>query len=388
MPATGAVPVELSASVRATLKKRARGHKTPHRDRQRAEIVLLAARGWANARIARHLRVDENTVRTWRGRFAAGGLAGLADRPRTGRPRRISALERAEVCALACQLPAETEVPLARWSCPELAAELARRGLVAAISASSVRRILDEHPVKPWQYQSWIFPRDPDFAAKAAVVLDLYQGSYQGEPLGPGDRVLSIDAKPSIQARARIHPSAPPAPGRPVRVEHEYKRMGALALLAAFDVHTGEVFASAPERTGIAPFMALVDEVMSREPYRNANRVFVIVDNGSDHRGKAAIKRLSDRHPNCIMIHTPVHASWLNQVEVFFSIVQRKVLSPNDFASTDQLTDTLQAFIARYNATATPFKWKYTKADLDRRLARLPAQAPAATARQPLPEAA
>jgi transposase len=388
MPATAAVPVELTAGVRATLKTRARGHKTAHRDRQRAQIVLLAARGWANARIARHLRVDENTVRTWRGRFTERGLAGLADLPRTGRPRRISELERAEVCALACQLPAETEVPLARWSCPELAAELARRGLTGPISASSVRRILTEHPVKPWRYQSWIFPRDPDFAARAAAVLDLYQGYYQGAPLGPGDRILSIDAKPSIQARARIHPSAPPAPGRPMRVEHEYKRMGALALLAALDVHTGQVFASTPPTTGIAPFMALVGQVMNEEPYRSADRVFVIVDNGSDHRGKAAIKRLRDRHPNCIMIHTPVHASWLNQVEVFFSIIQRKVVSPNDFAGTEQLADTLQAFIARYNATATPFKWKYTAADLHRHLARLPAQAPTATTPQPLPEAA
>jgi hypothetical protein len=173
-----------------------------------------------------------------------------------------------------------------------------------------------------------------------------------------------------------------------MRVEHEYERKGALALLAALDVHTGQVFASTPPTTGIAPFTALVDEVMSREPYRGADRVFVIVDNGSDHRGQAAIKRLRKRHPNCIMIHTPVHASWLNQVEVFFSIIQRKVVSPNDFAGTDQLADTLHAFITRYNATATPFKWKYTAADLNRHLARLPAQAPTATTSQPLPEAA
>src|ERR1019366_3100223 len=138
--------------------------------------------------------------RKWRGRFAGRGLSGLADLPRTGRPRRISALERAEVCALACQLPAATGVPLARWSCPELAAELASRGLTAQISVSSVRRILAENPVKPWRYQSWIFPRDPDFAARAAVVLDLCQGLYRGEPLGAGDRILSVDARPSIQA--------------------------------------------------------------------------------------------------------------------------------------------------------------------------------------------
>ncbi len=316
MPALGAEPVRLTASERMTLKRRARGHKTPHRDRQRAQVVLLAARRWPNAAIAGRLGVTQDTVRKWRGRFAGRGLPGLEDLPRTGRPRRISELERAEVCALACQLPAVAGVPLARWSCPELAAELASRGLVSAVSPSSVRRILAEHPVKPWQYQSWIYPRDPDFAARATVILDLYRGFYQGQPLGPGDRILSVDAKPSIQARARRHPTSPPAPGRPMRVEHEYQRKGALALLAALDVHTGKISGSCPKTTGIVPFMALMGQVMSQEPYASASRVFVIVDNGSDHRGKKAIRRLRDAHPNCIMIHTPVHASWLNQVSV------------------------------------------------------------------------
>ncbi len=128
-----------------------------------------------------------------RGRFAARGLGSLKDLPRSGRPRRISELERAAVCALACQLPAATGVPLARWSGPELAAEITAQGLVSSISASSVARILGEHPIKPWQYQSWIHPRDPDFAAKATVILDLYQGFYQGQPLRPGDRILSFD---------------------------------------------------------------------------------------------------------------------------------------------------------------------------------------------------
>jgi transposase len=314
MPALRAEPVWLTASERKTLKLRARGHKTAHRDRQRALIVLLAARDHPSAKIAAGLGASEDMVRKWRGRFAARGLPGLEDLPRAGRPRRISAAERAEVCALACQLPAATGVPLARWSCPELAAELASRGLVSAISGSSVRRILAEHPVKPWQYQSWIFPRDPDFAARAAVVLDLYQGLYQGQRLRPGDRIISVDAKPSIQARARRHETSPPAPGQPVRIEHEYQRKGALALLAALDVRTGKVLASCPKTTGITPFMALIDQVMSQEPCKSAPRVFVIVDNGSDHRGKKAIRRLRHAYPNCIMIHTPVHASWLNQI--------------------------------------------------------------------------
>ena len=199
-----AVPVTLAASQRKTLKKRVRGAKTCWRDRLRAQIVLLAARGQPNARIAADLGVDDGTARKWRGRFAELGLAGLEDLPRPGRPRRIPETDRAAAVALACQLPAQTGVPLSRWTGPELAAELTAQCLVSApMSPSSVRRILAENPVKPWRYQSWLFPRDPDFAAKAQVILDLYQGFYQGEPLGPGDKILSFDAKPSIQARSR-----------------------------------------------------------------------------------------------------------------------------------------------------------------------------------------
>ena len=248
--------------------------------------------------------------------------------------------------ALACQLPAATGVPLAHWTGPELAAELTARGLASPMSASSVLRILAEHPVKPWQYQSWIYPRDPDFEAKAKVILDLYQGFYQGEPLGPGDRILSFDAKPQINARRRRHPTLPAAPGRAVRYEHEYKRQGSLALLAGLDVHTGQVFASTPLTTGITPFMDLAGQVMARPEYKNAPRVFAIVDNGSDHRGQAAVSGLARAHPNAIMIHTPVHASWLNQIEIFFSVIQKKVVTPNDFASLEELSATLLAFTA------------------------------------------
>ena len=156
-------------------------------------------------------------------------------------------------------------------------------------------------------------PRDPHFEARAKVVLDLYQGCYQGEPLGPGERILSVDAKPQINARRRLHPTLPAAPGRPVRYEHEYKRQGSLTLLAALDVHTGQVFVATPRTHGIKPFMDLAGQVLGRPEYKNAPRVFIIVDNGSDHRGHKAIQRLAAAHPNAIMIHTLVHASWLNQ---------------------------------------------------------------------------
>jgi transposase len=388
MPLLRAVPVVLSAGERTTLSKRVRGAKTAHRDRLRAQIVLAAARGRDNARIVRDLGISQDTVRKWRGRFAVRGLDGLADLPRCGRPRRISELTRAAVVALACQLPAATGVPLSRWTGPELLAEVTRAAPGEELSASSVLRILAEHPVKPWQYQSWISPRDPDFAAKATVILDLYQGYYQGRRLRPGDRILSVDAKPSIQARGRCRPTAPAGPGRPVRAEHEYVRHGALALLAALDVRTGKVSASTAATTGIAPFMDLIGQVMNRPEYKDAPRVFVIVDNGSDHRGQAAVRRLRDAWPNAVMIHTPVHASWLNQAEIFFSIIQKKAISPNDFASLDALAGTLLAFADRYNQGARPFNWKFTAADLARLLDRISAREDAAPKPAELPEAA
>jgi transposase len=384
-----AVLVTLTAAERKALKKRIRGTRTAWRDRLRAQIVLAAAMGRSNARIARDLRISQDTARKWRGRFADRGLEGLSDLPRPGRPRQISAEVRAAVVALACQLPAVTGVPLAHWTGPELAAELTAQNLASSpVSASSVLRILAGHPVKPWQYQSWIYPRDPDFEARAKVTLDLYQGFYQGEPLGPDDRILSFDAKPQINARSRLHPSLPAAPGRPVRYEHEYKRKGSLALLAGLDVRTGTVFASTPVTTGIKPFMDLAGQVMARPEYKNAPRVFVIVDNGSDHRGQAAITRLASAHPNAIMIHTPVHASWLNQIEIFFSVIQKKVVTPNDFTSLDELSATLLAFVGRYNQTARPFNWKFTASDLRDLMDRISKHNQQDPQDEPLPQAA
>ena len=389
MPLPCAVPVTLTAADRTTLNNRARGAKTPHRDRLRAQIVLAAARRRDNARIAADLQVSVDTARKWRGRFAARGLDGLRDLPRSGRPRRISELTRAAVVALACQLPAATGVPLSRWTGPELLAELTQAAPQDKLSVSSVLRILAEHPVKPWQYQSWISPRAPDFEAKAAVILDLYQGLYQGRRLQPGDRILSVDAKPSIQARGRCRPTVPAARGRPARVEHEYVRHGALALLAALDIRTGKVFAATAGTTGIVPFTDLMSQVMTRPEYKHAPRVFVIVDNGSDHRGQAAVGRLRDAYPNAIMIHTPVHASWLNQVEIVFSVIQKKVLTPNDFPGLGTLSYTLLAFVNRYNRTAQPFNWKFTAKDLTALLRRISQREQTTTAQQAtLPQAA
>src|ERR1017187_1233948 len=194
-----AVPVTLTAAQRKTLKKRVRGAKTCWRDRLRGQIVLEAARGRSKARLVACLGVAVATARQWPVRFAERGRPGLEARHRSGRPRVISEADRAAVVALACQLPADTGVPLSRWSGPELKRELEAQALASApMSVSSLLRILAGNPVKPWQCQSWIFPRDPDFEAKAKVILDLYQGFYGGEAAGPRGRILSFDARPPI----------------------------------------------------------------------------------------------------------------------------------------------------------------------------------------------
>jgi transposase len=371
MAASAACPVTVSGAVRRILKQRARGHKTPYRDKVRAQIVLLAARRQTNARIAVQVGVTVDTVRTWRGRFATQGLAGLVDRARCGRPPRFNAVQVAQVKALACQPPREAGAPLARWSCPELAREAVAQGVAEQISAATVRRWLATDAIKPWQYRSWLFPRDPDFAVKAERVLDLYQRRWQGKKLGPGEFVICSDEKTSIQARCRCHPSLPPGKARMMRVNHEYERGGVLAYLAAYDVHQARVFGRCAPSTGIAPFMALVEQVMTTEPYASAKRVFWVVDNGSSHRGQTAIDRLAKRFPNAVMVHTPVHASWLNQAEIYFSVVQRKVVSPNDFTNLTEVEQRLTDFEKRYNATAKPFQWKFTRTDLHDLLTRI-----------------
>jgi hypothetical protein len=276
-----------------------------------------------------------------------------------------------EVKAIACQLPKESGQPLSRYSRQDLVREVIGRGLVANISGRTIWRWLDQDAIRPWQHRSWIFPRDPQFQPKAERVLDLYQGLWEGQPLGSDDYVISADEKTSIQARIRLHPTLPPEPGQALRVEFEYERGGALAYLAAWDVRRAKVLGRCESTTGIKPFGRLVQQVMEQAPYKNANRVFWIVDNGSSHRGAAAVKRLQGAYANIRLVHLPVHASWLNQVEIYFSVIQRKVLTPNDFTSLQEVSQRLLAFQDLYEQVAKPFEWKFTRADLHDLMNRL-----------------
>jgi hypothetical protein len=282
----------------------------------------------------------------------------------------------ATVKALACEVPARREQPLARSSTADLTRLIAAHPEAPPLSASTIWRILDRDALKPWQHQHWLSPRDPRFAEQAGRVLDLYAGWWEGAPLAPDACLISADEQTSIQARTRCHPSTPPRPGQAMRVEHAYARGGALASLAAWDVRRGGVIGRCEPTTGIAPFGRLVAQVMGQEPYRSAPRVFWVVDNGSSHRGDAAIQRLRAQYPNRILVHLPVHASWLNQVEICFSIVQRTVLTPNDFPGLAAVERRLLAFAALDNDTAVPCHGRCTRQHRDDRLAALAALPP------------
>jgi hypothetical protein len=311
------------------------------------------------------------------GRFTAGGNAGPRGTSPWRTPRGAAErpvfppLDQALVKALACERVAETGLPLSRQSLADLVPR-AQTALGKPISRSTIRRILAEDAIKPWRYKYWIFPRDPQFLEKAGPILDLYAGTWEDSPLGPKDYLLSADEKTSIQARIRIHPSPEPGPKRAARVESEYERGGALQYLAAWDVRRGYVIGRCEPTTGIAPFGRLVEQALSQKPYRSARRLFWVVDNGSSHRGEASRQRLRKIDRRIILVHTPVHASWLNQVEIYFSIIQRKVLTPNDFADLDAVAVRLALYEKLSNQTPSPFTWKFNRQQLVDLLAHWP----------------
>ena len=285
--------------------------------------------------------------------------------------------------ALACELPARLGLPLSRFSRAELRRYVLAAGIVAEISGITIWRWLQEDALRPWSRRSWIFPRDPDFASKAGPVLDLYHRRWKGRTLADDEFVLSADEKTQIPIRTRCHPILPPGPGRSIRVEHEYRRHGVCAYIAAWDVHRARLFGDVVNKISIRAFDTLVARVLSQEPYRSARRVFWIVDGGTIHRGPRAVNRLQSRHDNLKLVHLPKHASWLNQIEIYFSILQRKALTPTDFRSRKEVAARILGFQEHYQQLAVPFEWKFTRRDLRRLMARC-----ATRAHEPLAAAA
>jgi hypothetical protein len=342
-------------------------------------IVLFANGGLTIAQTAQYLGCCEQTVLNQRQRFLArrseGPVAALMDLPRSGRPVIYGAQQRVQVIALVCETLHQHELPLSRFSTADLHRVVVKEEGVADLSHGSLSRILAEDALKPWRYRYWLFPQDPDFVRKACVVLDLYAGFWEGQRLGPDEHVLSADEK-TIQVLKRGHPGLPAVPGHEQRVEFEYERLGTVAYHAAWDVFGGRISGRVAANTCIATFNELVDMVMTQEPYPSSNRTFWIVDGGCAHHPHTFPARLQGMYPNAVAVSLPVHASWLNQIEIFFSIVQRKVLTPLDVADKETLTNRLIDFQDYYQETAKPFGWKFTAQDLKKRLEALKAYVP------------
>jgi hypothetical protein len=274
--------------------------------------------------------------------------------------------------SIACELPARHDQPLSRWFVPDIKRVVEAEGHVESISLSTIWRILDQDALKPWRRHSWIWSRDPRFFERAALVLDLYEGIWNGRSLRSDEFVISADEKTSIQARCRLHPTEVHCDGRGQRVEHEYERKGAWTYIAGLDVHRARVMGRLELANGIVPFDRFVRQVMTREPYASARRVFWLVDQGSSHRPTTFPDRLRAMYPNALAVPLPVHASWLNQIEIYFSILERKALTPNDFPNLAAVMERIHAFERIFNRTADPFAWTFTREDLRDLLKRMP----------------
>ena len=334
-------------------------------------IILMANAGKTMAAIAETLGCCEQTVLNQRKRFLVrrceGAVKALTDLPRSGRPVIYGPQERAQITAVVCETLWKHELPLSRFSIADLRRVIIQEEGLAGLSHSSLGRMLRQDALKPWRYRYWLFPRDPDFVNKACVILDLYAGFWQGQRLGPDEYLLSADEK-SIQILTRCHPSLPTIPGYEQRVEFEYERQGTVAYHAAWDVFRGKIFGRVAPNTCIATFNQLIDWVMPQAPYQTAARVFWIIDGGCAHHRNTFPARLRGMYAHAVAVSLPVHASWLNQIELYFSIVQRKILTPLDVADEATLTQRLLDFQDYYQEVAKPFSWKFTAADLKKRL--------------------
>jgi transposase len=342
-------PIVLTEDERSELARRANAHTSTVREARRARVILLCAGGVALRRIAGMVDMDQHQVGEWRRRFLADRLDGLGDQPRSGRPRRLGHDQRLEMAAVATSErdPAD---PVATWSYFEVAQELVRRGV--EVSVSQVWRILRAMDIDLSKVRGWLNRRDdPGFWDRVRDICGLY--------LAPPERalVLSVDEKTSIQAKQRKHPDHAPRAGKWRRREFEYVRHGTASLHAALDVHTGQVLAAPiPGRNDSTNFCAFLDDI--ERAVDPALRIHAILDNGSSHVSRQT-KAWFAAHPRWVVHYTPPHASWVNQVELFFSILQRKVIANGNFSSRRDLIDKLLAFITDYDQTARPFKWTY-----------------------------
>lgn len=346
--------VSLQPEQRAELQRRVRAATSSQRDALRARIILACAEGLKTVEVARRCGVHPRTVECWRSRFLRHGLEGLNDRPRAGHKPKFDSVTRLQLIALACE-PIESENGVSTRTIEQLRQVAISSGIVEDISWSSVQRILAQGDIRPHRVRIWLHSPDPQFREKVTEITDLYLNPPRGET------VLSVDEKTGMQALERRFPDTPPAPGRARRREFEYKRHGTQSLFCAFDIHTGRVVDSCNDRRTAQDLVQFMETVATHYP---EGKVHIIWDNlnihfdGPDNRWS----EFNRRHGNRFIFHyTPIHASWVNQVELFFSILQRQCLRDASFCSTEELRGAVLEFIAFWNREkAHPFRWTFS----------------------------
>ena len=333
--------ITLNAEERTALETRVRTPTTTQRDALRARIVLLAAQGHRNDQIQARLGVSKPVVIKWRRRFGQARLAGLADAPGRGRKPTYDAVTRHRIAATACTPPPPGTGT--HWSVRTLARHL-------GVSASLVHSVLAAEALQPHRVRYWKRSADPEFEPKMLAVVGLY--------LQPPKHavVLSVDEKPSIQALDRPHPRLPLKPHQVERLSHEYTRNGTASLLEALEVYSGQVRGQAIWRNTSATFIRFLRQLLTAYPHQ---ALHVIVDNGSSHCRKQTRAWVATQ-PCLHLVYTPTHASWLNQIEIFFGILTRKVIRRGVFKSRRDLVQRLLTFIDAYNTEARPFQWTYS----------------------------
>ncbi|SCK18965.1 Transposase [Variovorax sp. HW608] len=346
--------IKLSREDRKSLELLTRRGTAEQRQVVRAQIALMCHAGASTTAIAEAVGVSVQTVSHWRSRLARKGVQGLQEVPRPGRPRRIGETQRLELLALACE-PAELQ-GRATPTLDELVDRAVQRGVVQQISRSHLQRILQAGDLRPHRVRQWLHSPDPQFRQKVNEICALYRRAPKGSV------VLSIDEKTGIQAIERKHADREPQPGRARRREFEYIRHGTQALIAALDVHTGRVIGSCSDRRTQADLVAFMEQVALAHP---KGRVHIVWDNLNTHRAQAVWDDFNARHGNRFVFHfTPLHASWVNQIELLFGIYSRRVLRHASHSSIAQLRERTEAFMAQRNQAPQPFKWTFAGFEL------------------------
>jgi transposase len=351
-PATP-LSIELSDEARNHLTKISKSLKIAHAMVTRALIILYLSAGLGVSETGGRTNTSRLTVRKWANRYCVHGLPGLTDEPRVGRPQVFDSEVALHIIKIACEMPEKYGRSLAKWDCREIANELMRTKVVSSISPESVRRILESQKIKPWKHHMWLSekkPRDQEFCNSVKEITDLYFRKLKNS-----ECVLCVDENTSIQARKRIVEPKGAGPDQSVLVEHEYKRNGALNLFAAFDTRTGKVYGRCYNRKRQIEFINFL-EYLDRVIPKKIKIIHIVCDNVSTHHGKETLKWIA-AHPRFQMHYTPVHCSWINQVEQWFGILKKKRLTIAHFQSKADLQEKLYQFIDQWNEQAHAFKW-------------------------------